>query len=90
MSASQLSRSRIEALVREAMVTNRWIEEQLIASRSKDYQNQFRKLVYENEKEMNEVMGRFADNPFIAQYRKKTKQFEQRSLQLLQLLGEKK
>ncbi len=90
MGSSQLSRARIEAMVREAMATNSWIEEQLIASRSKDYQNQFRKLVYENEKEMNEVIGRLADNPFIAQYRKKTKQFEQRSLQLLQLLGEKK
>ena len=90
MSASQLSRSRLEALVREAMVTNRWIEEQLIASRSKDYQNQFRKLVYENEKEMNEVMGRLADNPFIGQYRKKTNQFEQRAQALLQMLVNKK
>jgi hypothetical protein len=90
MSTSQLSRQRIEVLVREAMTTNRWIEEQLVASRTKDYQNPFRIKVYENEKEMNEVMGRLADNPFIGQYRKKTNQFEQRAQALLQMLVNKK
>jgi hypothetical protein len=90
MGASHISRSRVEALVREAMATNRWIEEQLIASRTKDYQNSFRKMVYETEKEMNEVMGKLVDNPFIAQYRKKTRQFEQRATQLLQMLSHKK
>ncbi|MFM8807036.1 MAG: DUF4954 family protein, partial [Sphingomonadales bacterium] len=87
---AQLSRARVEVLVREAMITNRWIEEQLVASRTKDYQNPFRKLVYENEQEMNEVMGRLSDNPFIAQYRTKTNLFEQRSMQLLYRLANKK
>lgn len=90
VSASQLSKQRMETLVREAMATNRWIEEQLVASRSKDYQNPFRKMAYENEKEMHEVMGRLADNPFITQYRNTTREFEERAKQLLQLLSTKK
>jgi hypothetical protein len=75
--------------VQEALATNRWIEEQLIASRSKDYQNPFRKLVYDTEREMNEVMGKLADNPFIAHYRKKTAQFEKQAASLLHLLSAK-
>jgi hypothetical protein len=71
------------------MATNRWIEEQLVASRSKDYQNPFRKLVYESEKEMNEVIGRLADNPFIRQYKKQTLQFEQQASALLESLDPK-
>lgn len=89
ISTSQLSRHRVAALVREAIVTNRWIEQQLIASRSKDYQNPFRKMVYDTEKEMNQVMGSFADNPFIKQYRKKTAQFEARAHEMLQWLEKK-
>lgn len=89
ISTSQLSRHRVAALVREAIVTNRWIEQQLIASRSKDYQNPFRKMVYDTEKEMNQVMGSFADNPFIKQYRKKTAQFEARANEMLQWLEKK-
>ena len=89
LSTSQLSRQRFCILLKAAMATNRWIEKQLIASRTKDYQNPFRKLVYENEKEMNEVMGRLADNPFIRQYKKQTLQFEQQASALLESLDPK-
>ena len=34
-------------------------------SRSKDYTNPFRKMVYESMGEMNEVMGKFEENSFI-------------------------
>ena len=89
ISSSQLSRQRFSALLREAIAINRAIEEQLVTSRSKDYQNPFRKLVYETEKEMDEVMGRLADNPFIKQYRKQTVQFEQRATAMLETLAGK-
>jgi hypothetical protein len=89
LTRSQLNRGVLSRLVKEAIATNRWIEEQLVASRKKDYQNPFRKLVYDTEKEMNKVMGVLADNPFIAQHRKQTIEFEQRSNRLLELLGTK-
>jgi hypothetical protein len=36
-------------------------------SRAKDYQNDFRKMVYNNEKEMEAVVGKLEDNVFINQ-----------------------
>jgi hypothetical protein len=34
-------------------------------SRAKDYSNPFRKMVYDNNEEMNKVLGRLEDNSFI-------------------------
>jgi hypothetical protein len=43
-------------------------------SRAKDYQNEFRKMVYNNEKEMESVIGRLEDNVFINQQREELEQ----------------
>ncbi len=34
-------------------------------SRAKDYTNPFRKMVYENDAEMNKVLGKLEDNSFV-------------------------
>jgi len=39
-------------------------------TRAKDYANPFRKMVYENEAEMNAVIGSIADNSFIKEQKK--------------------
>ena len=56
-------------------------------SRKKDYQNPFRKMVYDNDEEMEAVIGKFEDNTFIEQtfkeakdLKKKVQQFEKRLL----------
>ena len=36
-------------------------------SRAKDYNSPYRKMVYDTNKEMNNVMGRLEDNSFIQQ-----------------------
>lgn len=51
----------------EALETKKWICDEIYNSRSKDYINPFRLMVYENEEEMNEVVGRLEDNSFINQ-----------------------
>ncbi|WP_254528196.1 MULTISPECIES: DUF4954 family protein [unclassified Sphingobacterium] len=51
----------------EALETKKWICDEIYNSRSKDYHNPFRLMVYENEDEMNEVVGRLEDNSFINQ-----------------------
>ncbi|OYD46598.1 DUF4954 domain-containing protein [Sphingobacterium cellulitidis] len=51
----------------EALETKRWICDEIYKSRSKDYHNPFRLMVYESEAEMNEVVGRLEDNSFINQ-----------------------
>ncbi|WP_185213519.1 DUF4954 family protein [Sphingobacterium mizutaii] len=51
----------------EALEIKKWICDEIYNSRSKDYHNPFRLMVYENEEEMNEVVGRLEDNSFINQ-----------------------
>ena len=49
----------------EALQTKKWICDEIYNSRSKDYHNPFRLMVYESEAEMNEVVGKLEDNSFI-------------------------
>ena len=46
-----------------AIKTN--ITESILFTRSKDYKNPYRKMVYENEEEMNKVIGKIDNNSFI-------------------------
>jgi hypothetical protein len=45
-------------------------------SRAKDYQNTFRKMLYENDKEMEEVLGNLYDNIFIKEQETALKKFK--------------
>ncbi len=53
------------SLLDEAIETKEWICNSIIDSRAKDYTNPFRKMVYDNTKEMDKVVGRFENNSFI-------------------------
>lgn len=44
-----------------------WMVKNIHDSRAKDYQNEFRKMIYDSEEEMNSVVGKLEDNGFIAQ-----------------------
>lgn len=61
----------------EALDTRRWIFSEIEGSRSKDYQNPFKQMVYETYEEMEEVVGRLEDNDFINKERKALQVFEQ-------------
>ena len=52
-------------LLDEALQTKEWICDEIYQSRSKDYSNPFRLMVYESLEEMNEVIGKLEDNAFI-------------------------
>lgn len=47
-------------------------------SRAKDYQNEFRKMVYANEAEMEIVVGKLNDNSFISDEQKAYRQFKKK------------
>lgn len=65
--ASKWDGSFWSELFEEALATKKWICDEIYNSRSKDYHNPFRLMVYESEAEMNEVVGRLEDNSFINQ-----------------------
>ena len=54
-------------LLNAAIATKEWMTKCIYDSRAKDYANPYRKMVYENAAEMNEVMGKLEDNNFIKQ-----------------------
>ena len=56
-------------------------------TRAKDYANPFRKMVYENEAEMNTVIGNLADNSFIKEQKNLLKQLETKIAGLKKELG---
>src|SRR5690606_11578550 len=64
-------------LVEEALETRRWIFAEIEGSRSKDYQNPFKQMVYDSYQEMEEVVGRLEDNDFINRERDGLLDFEQ-------------
>jgi hypothetical protein len=54
-------------LLQQALATREWITKGIHDSRAKDYVNPFRKMVYENTREMNKVTGSLEQNTFIRQ-----------------------
>lgn len=65
-------------LLKESVETSTWILEQIIASRTKDYNNPFRKMVYETNAEMDKVLGKLEDNNFILEQKNELKAFTQK------------
>jgi hypothetical protein len=53
------------ALLDQSTGTADWITKGIYSSRKKDYLNPFRKMVYENQAEMDQVIGKLEDNSFI-------------------------
>ena len=53
------------ALLKEMVQTQEWMVKGIYDSREKDYSSSFRKMMYDNQEEMNEVIGRLEDNGFI-------------------------
>ena len=53
--------------LKNAVITKTWLSKGIYDSRAKDYTNPFRKMVYENQKEMDAVIGKIEDNQFIQQ-----------------------
>ena len=65
----ELTKEDLNNLFSYAIETKEWIAEKIHESRAKDYSNTFRKMVYENDMEMDKVVGRLEDNSFICNQR---------------------
>ena len=64
-----LTKERFKLLLTEAIATREWMFENIYKSREKDYTSEFRRMVYDTEEEMTEVIGKLEDNVFIEQQR---------------------
>jgi len=65
----KVSESVFGDLLNKNIVTREWMVNQIHKSRAKDYENPFRKMVYENDEEMSKILGSLDENSFIKQER---------------------
>jgi hypothetical protein len=79
---SNIDQSKLNRYLDHAIATHQWMVKGIYDSRAKDYDNSFRKMVYENNEEMNNVMGRLDKNSFIKQEEEKLRQFRDKIKEL--------
>ena len=72
----QFTASFFYQLLQKSIVTREWMCKGIYESRAKDYRNPFRKMVYSNGKEMNQVVGRLEDNSFIQEQMSQLEEFK--------------
>ncbi len=65
VSPSKFTRKLFLDLLSQALMTREKMVQNIQDSRAKDYQNEFRKMVYDSESEMENVIGKLSDNGFI-------------------------
>ena len=70
-------------LAAEAVETKIWMFENVYKSRAKDHQNAFRQMMYDNETEMEAVIGKLGDNAFINSQQEELETFR-RAVEALQ------
>jgi hypothetical protein len=63
----------------EAVAVQEYVADQVYASRKKDFDNPFRRMVYETDAEMAAVLGTIEDNSFVRQTREDTEAFKGRA-----------
>jgi hypothetical protein len=57
--------------------TRRWISEQIFHTRAKDYHNSFRKATFRNAAEMEQVLGKADQSPFICLAHEESRRYEE-------------
>lgn len=63
--AQELTVPLLQSWLEEYKATLDWMLDQVKSSRIKDYQNPFRKMTFDNDREMDEVVGKYSEDGFI-------------------------
>ena len=65
ITSKQFTKDAFISMLEKSIAIRVWMGKEIYTSRAKDYTNPFRKMVYDNNDEMNAVVGRIEDNQFI-------------------------
>ncbi|MCW3119129.1 MAG: hypothetical protein JWM28_3211 [Chitinophagaceae bacterium] len=76
ISPKDLDKNIFRKLIDDSVTTKEWMTKSIYESRAKDYNNEFRKMVYESREEMDNVLGQLEENSFIKQQKKELKKFK--------------
>jgi hypothetical protein len=77
LDVSNCSTAEVNDLIQKSVATKEWMVNKILESREKDYKNPFRLMVYNNPKEMDEVIGSLQDNAFIAYEKQQLARYKQ-------------
>ena len=83
LSPRSFTKKLFTALLQQALDTKEWMVKSIFDSRAKDYKSEFRKMVYDTNAEMEKVIGKLEDNPFINQQKEEFKLFKGRVSELI-------
>jgi len=75
VTAKDFNKDLFRQLLNQAIETKEWMFKNIHDSRAKDYQNAFRKMLYDSEEEMEQVIGTLEDNEFINKQRTALEEF---------------
>jgi hypothetical protein len=67
LTRAQFTATYFKELLQEGLTTKEWMVKNIYESRAKDYQNEFRKMAYDSDEEMEKVIGKLDENSFINQ-----------------------
>jgi hypothetical protein len=82
----KMDKAFLKSVLQQYLQTKEWMVKGIHDSREKDYTNSFRKMVYENDAEMEAVTGKFAENSFIQQQQTELKVVKKAVQQLMKTL----
>ncbi len=77
-SLRKLTPQTLQQYLNHTITVKEWMTKGIHESRAKDYQNPFRKMVYESFAEMNTILGKLEDNGFINQQMQELVSFKQK------------
>lgn len=78
------NKEQLNNLLLQTLDTQKKLVQNMYSSRAKDYSSPFRKMMYDTEEEMNQVLGPLEKNSFINDEKEKLAVLEQSVTQLLQ------
>jgi hypothetical protein len=76
LTPSKFNKKIFKKLLEQAIATREWMLKAIYDSRAKDYHNEFRRMVYETQEQMDKVLGKLDENTFINQQEKEFQQFK--------------
>ena len=78
LSPQKFDKKTFRLLLDQATNTREWMAKAIYDSRAKDYHNDFRRMVYDTQEQMDKVLGKLDDNSFIRQQEEAFRNFKKR------------
>jgi hypothetical protein len=84
LAPKKFNKKLFKTFLDQAVATREWMTKAIYDSRAKDFHNDFRKMVYTSQKQMDTVLGKLDENSFINQQVDEFRQFKKQVSNLIQ------